>query len=588
MFLFLVGAFTALVSAEPVVEPEHYEEMAKMLQPHTEAMDSVALSELHAHLKIANPMQQIYDTANQMMAQIRTERTHATKAHIAYRRMCSNTKRDYSNTIDSNSKSAGEDLQQAASLYASHFKLWGQPNKMNASRAARNVSISQQEVKVKRGQASRDATHVEFLKLQAAFEKALGEIAVIGRVLNGEGTLGDRHGAVGFLEEQSCSSRFAKLKEQSDVPQVAAMLESFSKAFATLEAPTAAVNKNVAGAVGGKAAGTEAKVQTSTKDMDAINMILAKVRENMVKAMTISYQQETKLINLWKNEKQDRRKKINNDWITTWTNLRDQGKVEKEIGAKWTAEGEKRIKAAKHQKVADESSIMRDFLNAACTKESKAYPVTMSNMANELNALQAVVRYMKIHIFSKKGWGKSIMDVVSTPYKWKVESPVYVTVKNTYSTTNHDSDPVTCRTPYSTKFSKLRILSMDKTDEKFIDPNDLTHSTNYNPGMQEKLGDLNCQQFPTGIPVGRAHSCSEESYSTAVVDLTGTGYKFGKAAQRMFKTLGKKTTGSSIKFSNGDKTVTIKVRGRCGDIYADDAPASSADYRSDPIPVESA
>jgi hypothetical protein len=360
------------------------------------------------------------------------------------------------------------------------------------------------------------------------------------------------------------------------------MLQVFSKSFAKVEQAPA---KNHAGTVGGSSVGTKKKVQANTGNMDAINKLLAKVRENLVKSMQLSYKQENKLISLWKTEKQNRRMKINDDWITNWENFKAQGTLEEKIGLHWQREGSAKIRGAEHVKLSQETQIMRDFLDKRCWESRIAYENDSMNRANELNALEDVLRYMKTWVVGKHGWSKKMNDVVSSPYKWKIEkAPEYVDVKNTYSTTANTNDPVSCRTPYSTVFQKVRILTQDKTDQKFIDPNDLTHTKNMNVKRDQPVKSMNCQQFPSGISLGRAHSCSKEKFTSASVDLTGTGYKFGKAAERMFKVLGRKTAGSSVKFTNGGKLVTIQIRGRCGDIYPDDS--ADADYRSDPIPLE--
>jgi hypothetical protein len=583
----IVAAYVAVVAAgEDNVQ--HYSALTDIVQPAAETLQSVALSELHSHLEVQSPMHQIAQQCSAMVTQIRNERKAAVSAHASYVSMCKKTLSEYESSSLSNNQHKSENEEKASLLFKQHSQNWHIPAQKNASRAARNATIATQEVLVARGQKNRDAAHAEFLKLQAAFEKALSEIAVIGRVLNGEGSLGDRHGAQGFLEEKSCSTRFLELKEATaHVPQVSSLLEAFSKAFATVEAPTPAVAKTATGHVGGKVASHQSKTQSSTKDMDAINTILTKVRENLVKAMTLSYKQETKLINLWQDDKKERRKKINDDWISNWENLEQQGSIEEKIGDEWAREGQHRVTAAKHRKKRDEVDIMRDFLKTACEKEARDYPVAMSGFANELNALARVLTYLNEKVFPKDSvWSQGLNTVVSMPYKWKEESPQYLTVKNTYSTTNFDSDSVSCRTPMATVFSKVRTLTEKGTGFIYLDPNDLTHSQNMDPKRNSVLKGVDCQQFPTGVPVGYAHSCSEENYVESSIDLSGTPYHFGKAAKSMFKVLGRKTDGSSVKFSNSDKTVTIKVKGRCGDAYADDAPSHNADFRSDPIPLE--
>lgn len=451
---------------------------------------------------------------------------------------------------------------------------------MNATRATMNISLSSQEVEVARGQANRDASKSEFDNLNQAFEWALGNITLIGRVLNGEGTLGDLHGTAGFLEEASCSARMSQLAEHTkDVPVVANMLQVFSKSFAKVEDTPAKI--------GGSSTGTQAKVQSNGGEMTAINTILAKVRENLVKSLQLAQDQENAAITLWKTDKQTRRKKINDDHISNWKNLEEQGKVEETIGFDWEKEGSERITAAENKKAYDELVILHDFLNTRCKKSRKDFVVDMNNKANEINALNKVVAYLKKHVLGKEGWSKDIVESVSSPYTFVIEDPVYVSVKG-FSTIDHQDDPVTCARTFSTVFSKIRILTEKRTNAKYIDPNDLTHSVNKDVKRGKVLtGDPNCQLFPSGIPVARASSCGagDEDYAHAELDLTGTPYKFGKAAQRMFQVLGRKSKGKAT-FSSDGKKVTIKVKGRCGDLYADDAPRDDVDYRSDPIPLE--
>merc|ERR1712166_1598128 len=132
---------------------------------------------------------------------------------------------------------------------------------------------------------------------------------------------------------------------------------------------------------------------------------------------------------------------------------------------------------------------------------------------NELNALSRVLEYLKMHVFNdKNGWGQSIMATISKPYKWKLESqPVYISVTDTYSTVAHGFEPQSCRSSYSTVFSKLRILTQERTNQAYIDPNDLTHSDNFNVKRTEsmKSGKIECALFPAGIPVGRASTCTD-------------------------------------------------------------------------------
>jgi len=398
--------------------------------------------------------------------------------------------------------------------------------------------------------------------------------------LNGEGTLGDLGG---FLEQSPCSARFAQIAEETKhVPRVSSMLQVFSKTFQKIEDRT---SQNPVAKVG-DASSTTAQVQTNSGDMDAINTILAKVRENLIASLAAATEQENKLIGLWKASKQEQRAKINDDWITNWVNFEDQGSTEEYIGTHFQDEGKAKIEAAQNMKKGDEYRILLEFLDARCTASRKAYVVTMNNYANELNALQKVIDYLQNNVLKK--WSKNIVAVISSPYEWNLEAaPTYLDVKNTWSTTAFNDDPVSCRTPYATVFTKIRVVSQVQTNVKFIDPNDLTFSSNMDVARKAPIaGNIECQLFPSGLPLGRANSCSELEFATASLDLTGTGYKFGTSAKSMFKIFGRKTDGSEATFSNGDQTLTIKVRGRCGDLYGDDASPELADYRSDPIPLE--
>jgi len=581
-FLFACVAAAVAVTADTSGEAQHYEAMGKMVDRDAEVLQSAMLTEVGAHVALQNPMKTIYDTVQSMLKEIRQDRAKVIKGEKADRKTCKETINSYKTGQDQQTKKQQRHLSEAGKLYTTHQKKWDIPAQKNKTRATMNVSIATQEVAVARGQSVRDAAAEEFRKLKQAFEYALGNITLIGRVLNGEGTLGDLHG---FLEESSCSARMSQLAEGAkDVPVVANMLQVFSKSFAKVEATPAKI---------GGAKGTQAKVQSNGGELTAINTILAKVRENLVKSLVLAQEQENNAIALWKSEKQTRRKKINDDHISNWKNLEEQGSVEESIGSDWEKEGGERITAAKAKKAYDELTILDEFLSARCKASRKQYQVDMTNKANEINALSKVLSYLRLHVFNKKGgWTKEMMSVVSAPYKFKVEDkPVYVDVnaKHSYSTIDFQDDPVTCKSPYSTVFTKVRILTEDRTNAKFLDPNDLTHSKNKNVKRTNDIkGDPVCQLFPTGIPVARASSCGsgDEDYAVSQLDLSGTPYKFGAAAKRMFQILGRKTTGSSVKFSKGDKLVTLKIKGRCGNLYADDAAKDDVDFRSDPIPLD--
>lgn len=562
---FLCVVFAAAAFGSEVSIDEQYSELHNIIAPAEDAMDSVALAELRVHVGIKNPMTTIYETCMQMRTDILSDRKVAMKREISDVKLCKSTIADYSAFITAKTEKAQHELAKQIKMYNAHTALKAKPNSLNNTRALNNVTIASEEVTVARGQANRDANRSEFEKLQIAFEMALGNISLIGRVLNGEGTLGDLHGK-GFLEEASCSARMSKLAEDSDtyVPQVASMLQVFSKAFSKVEHKT-------------------------TGDMDAINTILAKVRENLLKSLKLATEQENLAISNWKTSKRSQRNTINVNWETNAANFKEQGEVESKIGSYWEREGGHKITIAQEEKARRETEILRAFLTKRCDASRNAHARDLANKANELNALDRVIRYLRIHVKGK--WSKEIVDVVSAPYSWKLEeSPTYVAVSGgkTYSTAAHaGQDSESCQTCFSTVFTKLRVLTSTNGNQKFLDPNDLTHSTNKDCKYRKQtITNIDCQVFPTGIPVGRAHSCSETGYANAVIDLTGTPYKFGKAALRMFKVLGRKTSGSKASLSANGKVLSLQVRGRCGDLYGDDAASENVDYRSDPIPLE--
>lgn len=448
-------------------------------------------------------------------------------------------------------------------------------------REERNRTIAKDEADVLARQAARDRDHQEYLNLRQSFEWALGNVSLIRRVLNGEGDLADLYGQKRFLEEESCSAHMKGLAEAlQHTPQVANMLETFSKSFELVEA------KGV-----DKVDGLQAKSQKSSGDMDAINTILDKVRENLAKSLTLATKQENAAIALWQKTKLDLTKVINDNYLKNWKNYKQGGEIEEYMGLHWETEGKHLVAARKFVKRRDELDILKEFLSKRCSDSRRAYINTMATFTNELNALDKVIKYLQEKVFPKWANMASISDVTSSPYEWKKENkPVYVNVqgKNTYSTTAYNNgDVVQCRSPYSTVFTKLRILTQERTEQKYLDPNDLTYSTNYDTKFNAVITPQ-CQIFPDGIPVGRAHSCSKKEFATAQIDLTGTGYKFGKKALSMFKIIGRETLGSTATLSSDGKILKLSIRGRCGDLYGDDAAIDDVDYRSDPIPLESA
>merc|ERR1719313_2184086 len=109
-------------------------------------------------------------------------------------------------------------------------------------------------------------------------------------------------------------------------------------------------------------------------------------------------------------------------------------------------------------------------METRCAKSRSEFQVDMTNKANELNALDKVITYLKVNVFPK--WSKDIVDVVSTPYKWKIDNPRYIAVTNPFSTADGGSS-VACRKKFATVFSKLRVLTLNGTNQHYLDPNDL-------------------------------------------------------------------------------------------------------------------
>jgi hypothetical protein len=364
------------------------------------------------------------------------------------------------------------------------------------------------------------------------------------------------------------------------VPVVSSMLQTFSKSFSKIEDMAPKVKKT--------SLGTQAKTQGTTHDMDAINTLLQKVKENLIKAQQLAYQQYVQNRKLWQNNKQERRRLINVDWVSFYTNYRNQGRQEAYCGDLRMSAARQDRKSAQNRYEGKENEYLQDFLQARCDGSRLTFQANLATKNNEEEALIRVTRYLEKIQPKWKNKHNSIQNAYA-PYKWKLEKkPTYITVKNTYSTTDHHSaEDVSCRTSFRTVFKKIRILTAKDGNRPFIDPNDLTHSVNLHIGTKQKIKDINCQLFPSGVAVGRAHSCSSKKYSTAKIDLRGTPYKFGRDAKAMFKVVGRLSYGHSgslggAKFSYNDQVVELKARGHCGDIYTDDG---ANDYRSDPIPL---
>lgn len=548
---------------------KHYEVLSAQVSKNARLLQSANLAEIDTHLAVKNPMEKIYDICQQMRNDIAAEKKVVMKKNGVRSKMCTTTQFRYRAGIEKNNNIAKSERDAALVHEKKHKARQDEPAAKEKERAGRNVTIALDEKTVRDEQAARDKSHRKFLVLQDAFSMALGNVSLIRRVLNGEGSLGDLHGGgnARLIEMPTCSSQMSLLAQNVDsVPEVSSMLQVFSKSFEKLEG-----------------------AHNAPGDMDAINTILDKVRENLEKSLKIATAQENAAIVLWKSRKQKITNKINDDYIANWKNYKEQGAIELDIGVNWEAQGKHLVAKSKAIKRRDELTILNQFLKTRCHEDSIAYKTTLTTFANEKNALDSILNYLNNNVL-KKWRMNGISDVASSPYEWKLEkAPTYVAVKNTYSTTNHNNgDNIQCRSAYATVFDKIRILTQVRTNQAFIDPNDMTFSTNKNVKRTTNLKDVQCQLFPTGIPLGRAHSCSDKQYSNAKIDLTGTIYKFDSHALKMFKVLGRKTAGSEAKLSKDGKILTLQVRGRCGDLYGDDAQLENVDYRSDPIPLEKA
>lgn len=564
--LVVLSVVIALACASEASDDAHYNSLSALVHKSSQVLNSVFLEEVNANLAVKNPMKVIQSTMQQMRTDIEKEKKNAVKRHTSTQTMCKSTLALYAGEISKHQASMAAAKASARKQYDKHDAKKHEPAQLNASRAARNVSCATKEVEITTLQTKRDKEHTEYLLLENAFEMALGNVTLIKRVMNGEGSMNDLAGQSGFIEDTTCSAHMQRLSSATSVPTVSSMLQVFSKSFSKLE-------------------------KANGNDMDGLNTILDKVRENLSKALAAATKQENMLISQWQTEKLERREELNDMWIKTWKEFESQGEIEYKIGDHWSKEGSYKVKNKQARKKRDNYNILLDFLAVKCKHEFKVHTLTMAGYVNELNALSTALNYMAVNVFSNStGWNLDAMDGAYQPYKWHIQKkPTYLPVSNSYSTIAGGYDGQSCRTAYEkggykTTFSKIRILQAKGTSQMFVDPNDLTYTKNtlLNNAAVKPI----CNLFPMGLPLGRAASCNVETGAKAVIDLRNTKYKFGDAAKQMFKVLGRKTSSSTVKLSHNGQKLELHAKGRCADVYGDDVGVNAADYRSDPIPLE--
>lgn len=577
VFALVVCAFAtevATTDADAAKLHKHYDVLKKMVAKSSDALESAAMTEIGAHLANDSTMNTIATTCEQMKTEISQESQNALKEEHEDTRVCSETLANYKQDRQTAEDNKADFLKEASKFLKKWSDIEDQPANNNATRVSLKTAIESKEVAYKSVVEASDAAQVDFLGTREAYMWALANVSVIHRVLNGEGTLDEYAGRGSFLEEAPISKRIQALSLASTSSRMNNMLKIYSRSFSLLEAK-----------------------DKTTGDMDAVNTLLVKIRENLTRDLKTLTDQNNNRIALDKASRLERRHKINENWQTYYNNYKDSGEIEEKIGQWIQDEGNNRFKAAKQIKIRDQLDIMIDFLQRRCTASRRAFSFLMAQKANEMNALSAVLQYLHTEVFPTASAWHQTSDVVSTVYKWETSSglaDVYIDVKNTWSTIDNQDDAVVCRQPYATVFSKVRVLTEKTTGRKFLDPNDMKHTkfkeVNRNHDLKDQA--IECQMFPAGIPLGRAQSCSRTRFAHGQIDLTGTPYKFGNEAKNMFKILGLDTgkddadreTRSRVELSSNGKKLTMRVKGKCGDVYGDDSP--NPDYRSDFIPLK--
>jgi hypothetical protein len=555
----LAVALVAIVSASE----DHYGQCRKSISPYTNAIDSVVLTQVDTHLQVKNSWQTIVDTCRTMYKENVSEKRVKKAGELRDDRMCKRQQTSYLSIQASRNRRAAAYNRRALQQNAIRFPKKGKTiaQKIKDEHAG-PCAVNRKEVDRLLGEidaaAKIDAdAQATFKKIKAAFEYALEEITQIYRVLNGQGTLSDRYGRANGLMELSAADHMKRLASQVEHPLVKGMIQTYTKTL-----------QKVSGA----------------GDMDAVNALLFKMKENLATTLQKKQEAEWARRNTHTVNNLDLHKKMNNNWKLFWECRKRIGNYWIKMGTAHTREAQAKIMEFRNRKIADKNGILYSFLRARCRVTRNEYDVFLANKNNEQEALLKVIEYIEQKVL-KKPW---VNNIGQTPYRWKLETkPEYVTVKNTFSTVDHrrDDDVITCKDEYATVYTKLRIMTEDKTGRKFIDPNDMTHSKNTNTDRTADKRNVQCELYPIGIPVGRARSCKADQGSVARIDLSGTPYKFDKVSKAMFKILGKDSTKSTVKMSKGNRLIELKAYGRCGDVYGDDLPANMADYRSDPIPI---
>jgi hypothetical protein len=550
---------------------EHYQLLGTKLIRQQHLMSSPYLAEITTNLAVENPIQTIHDTVMVMKTEIQTEVQKANRKFKKDEATCNQNKKHYSERRAVHSRLESEASAKKTEHFEKKEAQKSQPPAYNVSMANYNASCTGAWDQIVILQKQRDVSHQKFLKSQKAFYDALSQILIIRRALNGEGQLSDLAGTE-FLEGTTCSSHMTRMsKDFSHVSVLSSMLQTFSKAFSRLES------------------------SDPTKDMDAINVILDKVKENLVNSMTLAAEQEAVAVNLWKQSKIQKINEMSVICQLACKAGRGIASSTVKLGIHYIAYAEQAIIEAENEYLDDRYTFLFEWEEKSCNAMKAAHELAIRSLGNEKDALQNVLTYMKSHMYdpadSSVGYSKTLSDVISSPYRWAPETnPVYVKVSNTYSTisgTPGGFDPLTCRKGFATVFSQIRILTQTKTNNLFINPNDLEHSKNMDVDRQTDMADsdMNCQLYPTGIPVGRASACNPTAVK-GVIDLTGTPYKFQSQewATKFFVKAGRRSQGNA-KLSPDNKKLVLTVTGFCGDIYGDDSPGEFRDYRSDPIPI---
>jgi len=639
----------------------HYHEIKRLIKPSMDQQDSVRLTEIETHVGVQNPMITIYQTCEVMHAEAIAERKKLVKDNQEDRTYCQKELTRFAEKIR-----AGREIEATKQIGIAKEreianKLWegqsGPQRKIFSTNYAqlwvhyKSVFPGSVQEKAQTSTTQEAPTtwsqyigerltdfkiHSQYLIDRKAFEHSISQMRLLYRVLNGEGSLNDlsgHHNTNGYAgNRHGFISELAQHQHVKSVPFAVSMLQVFSKTVAKMES----------------------KMQNPTPaDMDAINVVIAKIQKALKAALDnldesedsrqnleqdllsnmegeVSSSLKSQLDAMW-GTPQERsfgalsvgslpESSLKQNFYTSYINLiacnsdggesNDQCSEDEGAANHWNLMSRLEIEMYRVMKERTRREILHEFLVARCGRSRRATAVAFTTLANEINALSNVMQYLEKCCVEKSKeagkvykskYGKEMDAIMSTPYQWEVQpSPVYTAVKNTFSTVDNDNDKISCATMYSTVFSAVRILTLKQTKEAvenkkpkefYLEPNDLKHSTNFRTDLKTKFTTgIQCKLFPSGIPVGRAHSCSKTASTQARIDLSGTPYRFMKSGAKFFKVAGRETnekaTGANmaVKLSDDQRTIYLQVTGRCGDVYGDDSP--NADYRSDPIPLE--